>query len=114
MNGYARARDQNEGPIVAALRSVGATVSRLNDPGAPDLLVGFRAGTYLLEVKRPLGARGGMPERRDHEGGRGVLASIGPLIAPERLEAARDEHQALSEAFATARRRTRSARPRRR
>jgi len=38
---------------VAALRKVGATVYSLHRVGAgvPDLLVGFRRKTYLLEVK---------------------------------------------------------------
>ncbi|MBV8760125.1 MAG: hypothetical protein JO257_22730 [Deltaproteobacteria bacterium] len=71
--GYARMRDGNEPGIVDALRSVGATVCRLNESGIPDLLVGFRGGMYLLEVKRPLGARGGLPEHREHEGGRGDM-----------------------------------------
>lgn len=48
---YARKRDANEGPIVDALRAAGATVTQLNDAGCPDLLVGWRRGTYLIEVK---------------------------------------------------------------
>lgn len=72
---WAKARDQNEPGIVEALRSVGASVTKLGDTGVPDLLVGFRGGTWLLEVKRPLGVRGGMPERRDHEGGAGDMTA---------------------------------------
>lgn len=71
----ARARDGNEPGIVLALRAVGASVSRLNETGAPDLLVGFRGRTFLLEVKRPLGVRGGLPERRGHEGGQGDMTA---------------------------------------
>lgn len=45
--------DRNQGEIAAALRNVGATVQSLAEVGAgvPDLLVGFRRQTYLLEVK---------------------------------------------------------------
>jgi Holliday junction resolvase len=45
--------DRNQKEIVAALRKVGATVvslSRIGD-GCPDLLVGYRGCTLLLEVK---------------------------------------------------------------
>ncbi len=49
-----RARvDANHGQIVAALRQMGASVfdaSRMGR-GCPDLLVGFRGETYLVEVK---------------------------------------------------------------
>lgn len=48
-------RDQTEKTIVEALRGVGASVTRLDDPGIPDLLVGFRGKTFLLEVKTGLG-----------------------------------------------------------
>lgn len=45
--------DANQPEIVEALRSVGATVVSLAAAGngTPDLLVGFRQSTYLLEVK---------------------------------------------------------------
>ena len=45
--------DANQPEIVSALRSVGATVQSLaaTGGGVPDLLVGFRKQTYLLEVK---------------------------------------------------------------
>jgi hypothetical protein len=72
---FAKQRDSNEPAIVRALQEVGATVTRLGDAGVPDLLVGWRGRTFLIEVKLPLGARGGMPERRDHEGGRGDLTA---------------------------------------
>jgi hypothetical protein len=48
--------DRNQTEIVDALRLVGATVaitSALGD-GYPDLTVGFRGQTHLLEVKDPL------------------------------------------------------------
>ena len=45
--------DANQAEIAAALRTVGATVQSLAavGNGVPDLLVGFRRATYLLEVK---------------------------------------------------------------
>jgi hypothetical protein len=61
---FARNRDSNERAIVDALVAAGASVTRLNETGVPDLLVGFRGETFLLEVKRE-GARGG----RRHYGG---------------------------------------------
>jgi hypothetical protein len=67
--GFARQRDRNEPGIVAALRSVGASVEVLNGRGVPDLLVGFRlpdtslSVIRLLEVKAPAGPRGGTSGR---------------------------------------------------
>lgn len=45
--------DANQGDVVDALRAIGATVEPLHrvGSGCPDLLVGFRAVNYLLEVK---------------------------------------------------------------
>lgn len=45
--------DANQGRIVMALRSVGATVQSLAmvGDGVPDLLVGFRGKTLLMECK---------------------------------------------------------------
>jgi hypothetical protein len=70
---FSRSRDSNEKPIVEALRSCGASVTLLGDSGVPDLLVGFRGRTLLLEVKLPLGAKGGKSQRRECEGGRGDM-----------------------------------------
>lgn len=52
-----RRTDSNQSAIVTALRAVGATVVDLSavGRGVPDLLVGFRGQTYLLEVKNKLG-----------------------------------------------------------
>lgn len=45
--------DRNQAEIVAALRKVGATVTDTSKVGNgfPDLTVGFRGKTYLMEVK---------------------------------------------------------------
>ena len=48
-------RDTNEPEIIEALRAVGATVQSLDERGVPDLVVGFRQSTYLLEVKTAKG-----------------------------------------------------------
>jgi hypothetical protein len=49
--------DANQGDIVQALRKVGAVVVLLTvlGDGIPDLLVGFRGETFLLEVKTAKG-----------------------------------------------------------
>lgn len=57
-----RKPDANEREIVDALKKLGAYVVRLEcqRAGVPDLLVGWRGRTYLLEVKTPAtGPRGG-------------------------------------------------------
>jgi hypothetical protein len=54
---HANQRDGNEKPIVDALRRIGCTVIQLDRPC--DLLVGYRGRNFLLEVKLPLGPRGG-------------------------------------------------------
>lgn len=48
-------QDSTHKPIVAALRAAGCSVVRINSPeaGCPDLLVGLRRRTFLLEVKGP-------------------------------------------------------------
>jgi hypothetical protein len=53
---YAKRKDVSHPGIVDALKAVGATIEPLESDskrGIPDLLVGFRGRTYLLEVKRP-------------------------------------------------------------
>jgi len=49
--------DQNQAAIVEELRQVGASVEPLHrvGGGVPDLLVGFRDRTYLIEVKADQG-----------------------------------------------------------
>lgn len=51
LNRYAAKRDQTETQIIEALRRIGATVYPLSDAGLPDLIVGYRQKTYLLECK---------------------------------------------------------------
>lgn len=45
--------DDNQGAIITALRSAGATVQPLHTVGGgvPDLLVGFMGQTFLYEIK---------------------------------------------------------------
>ena len=45
--------DANQADIVLALRQVGATVQHLHEVGrgCPDILVGFRGVTLVLEIK---------------------------------------------------------------
>ena len=47
--------DQNQAEIVKALRQVGATVHDLSavGGGCPDILVGHKNVTYLIEIKNP-------------------------------------------------------------
>jgi hypothetical protein len=46
-------RDASEAAIVAALRLAGAIVWSISEKGLPDLVVGYRGATFLLEVKSP-------------------------------------------------------------
>jgi hypothetical protein len=69
-------RDSNEQDIVDALEAIGATVTRLSGEGLPDLLVGLGGSMWLLEVKQPLGPRGGKRAggaSQKSAGGDGVL-----------------------------------------
>ena len=49
--------DRNQSQIVSILRELGCTVTSLSDTGGgtPDLLVGHRGVTYLIEVKQRKG-----------------------------------------------------------
>lgn len=74
--------DGNQSSIVAALRSVGASVEPLHmvGRGVPDLVVGFRGENYLLEVKdsaqAPSKRRLTEDEVRWHEKWRGRAAIV--------------------------------------
>lgn len=49
--------DSNQKPIIEALKLAGATVQSITQVGhgCPDLLVGYRRRSFLLEVKTPEG-----------------------------------------------------------
>jgi hypothetical protein len=55
--------DTNHAQIVGVLRAHGCSVQAMNAAGAPDLLVGLRGENHLVEVKRPLGVKGGASGR---------------------------------------------------
>ena len=57
---YAARVDENQAEIVDALRKIGASVYVIGKP--VDLLVGFRARTFLLEVKQK-----GKENRKDQQ-----------------------------------------------
>ena len=60
-----RKTDANQSAIMAVLREVGATVVDLSavGKGCPDLLVGHRGVTYLLEVKNVKGKNRTTPDQ---------------------------------------------------
>ncbi len=54
-NGFGCRVDANQKEIVAALKNVGASIidtARVGK-GVPDLIVGFRNETFLMEIKNP-------------------------------------------------------------
>lgn len=53
--GARKRRDAAEGPIVEALRAVGATTWQLSGTGLPDLLVAYRGAWHVGEVKTEKG-----------------------------------------------------------
>jgi hypothetical protein len=61
----AKRTDANQSAIIAVLREVGATVVDLSavGKGVPDLLVGHRGVTYLLEVKNVKGKNRTTPDQ---------------------------------------------------
>ncbi len=65
---HAPRRDANEASIIRALRQAGAFVWQLDQRNLPDLLVGFRRVWYVLEVKLPLGPKGGAKDKTLSEG----------------------------------------------
>lgn len=81
--------DANQREVVAALRAVGCSVSSLHrvGDGVPDLLVGYRGHTLLIEVKdgtKPPSARMLTPDQLAwHAAWRG-----GPLAVVDGVEAA--------------------------
>lgn len=66
--------DANQSEIVAALRSVGATVQPLHTvgKGCPDIVAGFRGSNYFLEIKdgkKPPSARALTSDQVEWHGG---------------------------------------------
>jgi hypothetical protein len=62
---WGNARDTNEKAIIEALVAIGCTVFQLDRPC--DLLVGYRGRNFLLEVKLPLGPRGGISHSKPND-----------------------------------------------
>jgi hypothetical protein len=82
--------DANQRQVVAALRDAGATVQLLHavGEGCPDLLVGYRGGNFLIEVKdgqKPPSAQKLTPQQeiwhRDWRGHRVVVNSPEAALA---------------------------------
>lgn len=48
-------KDANQPEIVRGLRAIGASVHPISGKDIPDLLVGWKGKTFLLEVKGPKG-----------------------------------------------------------
>ncbi len=69
--------DVNQKEIVQALRQLGATVTDLSmvGQGCPDLLVGFRLKTYLIEIKRDSKAKLTPAQVKWHDDWRGGSVS---------------------------------------
>jgi hypothetical protein len=71
--------DSNQSLITEALRDIGASVQPLHTvgKGCPDLLVGYRAQNFVLEVKDgekpPSGRRLTADEQTWHDGWQGVV-----------------------------------------
>lgn len=76
-------RDQNEPAIIAALRSVGASVVSLSIPDGPDLLVGLRGKTYCFEIKTETGKlrKGQKVFSQTWEGHYAVVRSVDEALA---------------------------------
>ena len=66
--------DRNQTELVAILRELGCTVTSLADTGGgtPDLLVGHRGVTYLIEVKAHRKAKLTADQQRWHAAWRGA------------------------------------------
>lgn len=84
---YATKRDASEGPIVDALRGVGAMVYRLDEPC--DLLVWYRERWTTLEVKTPWGKAGQARTDKRQEAQTNFLRLTGTPIVKTPLEALR-------------------------
>jgi hypothetical protein len=83
-----RKRDENEKPIIAALTAIGARVCKImgytgGDYGTPDLLVGYRGRTILLEVKNP---NGGKPKSKRSRGSEDPPENAKGQLTPTQVE----------------------------
>lgn len=77
LNRYAKSRDENEPPIVDAMRAVGAVVFLIDEPA--DLLVYWRRRWHVLEVKLPFGPRGGDHSKLEPNQRAAMLACPGAI-----------------------------------
>lgn len=79
---HAARTDANQPEIVSALRAVGAEVTDLSSvgQGVPDLLVSFRGGWHLIEVKdgrkRPSARMLTLDQQRWHRRQQGPVAVV--------------------------------------
>lgn len=69
--------DNNQADIVDALRAVGASVLHLQglEEGAPDILVGYRGVSFLMELKMDTG-RVSKAQKQWHERWRGLRVAV--------------------------------------
>jgi Holliday junction resolvase len=65
----AKRTDTNQKQIVEDLRDLGLSVFLTHEVGRgfPDLVVGTDGETYLVEIKRPAGPRGGLQGKKQNE-----------------------------------------------
>jgi hypothetical protein len=74
-------RDASEPNIVAALEAIGCSVVRLDDDkrsGLPDLLVGHRGQSWLIEVKNPEATRSRRRKSGEAVTGKAPQTSLSP------------------------------------
>jgi Holliday junction resolvase len=77
--------DRNQSELVSILRELGCTVTSLADTGGgtPDLLVGHRGLTYLIEVKAHRKAKLTDDQQRWHAAWRGAPVLV--VHSPEQI-----------------------------
>lgn len=87
LNRYAVRRDASEGPIVDALRAVGAIVYRLDEPC--DLLVWYQGRWQTMECKTPYGKTAQARLDKRQEAQQNFLRLTGTPIVKTPLDALR-------------------------